>query len=89
MKAADSGIIINLSELPVGSRLIVQCKKDWRTAVVSSISEEKVVLIIASPSGRNYRKVCLAETAVEFDGKIPVLGQGIWRENFVKYDFRW
>jgi hypothetical protein len=89
MKIETSAIFTHLSQLPIGARLIVQSKNDWRAAVVSSISEERVVLIITSPSGRNYRKICLAETAVEFDGKIPILGQGTWRENFVKYDFRW
>lgn len=89
MKTETSETFINLCELPIGARLIVQCKKDWRTAVVSSISEEKVVLIIASPSGRTYRKSCLTDTVIKFEGKIPLLGEGVWREEFANYDFRW
>lgn len=81
---------ITLRELPVGAKLLVQCKKDWRTAVVSGFFEEKVTLIICSPSGRTYRKSCAVETLLDFDGAIPLLGAGgIWRETFVKYDARW
>ncbi|CAN5223536.1 hypothetical protein BH10ACI1_BH10ACI1_06200 [soil metagenome] len=80
---------MNLREMPVGARLVVQCKNDWRTAVVSSKTDEKVTLIISSASGKTYRKRCTIETSVEFDGEIPIIGDGVWRENLVKYDFRW
>jgi hypothetical protein len=83
---------ITLRELPVGARLIVQCKKDWRGAVVSRIDEEKVTLIVCSSSGRTYRLRRTVETSIIFDGKIPILQNGCdenWRENFTKYDFRW
>lgn len=80
---------ITLDSLPIGARLIVQCKKDWRTAVVSAIREERVVLTISSPSGRTYRKACAAETVIEFDGAFHLLGAGVWRESFAAYDFRW
>lgn len=89
MKIETSETFKNLCELPIGARLVVQCKKDWRTAVVSSISAEKIVLIIAAPSGRTYRKSCLADTVIKFEGEIPLLGEGIWREDFAIYDFRW
>lgn len=78
-----------LKNLRVGAKLLVQCKKDWRTATVSSVGEEKITLIICSPSGRTYRKSCAIETIIGFDGAIPFLGAGIWRETFVKYDSRW
>lgn len=81
-----------LSELPVGARLVVQCKKDWRVAVVSKMDEEKVTLIVCSKSGGTYRLRRIPETAVTFDGKIPILQNGCeedWRANFVKYDARW
>jgi hypothetical protein len=78
-----------LGALPVGARLIVQCKNDWRGAVVSAVSEEKIVLQICSPKGRTYRKICAVETFVNFTGAIPLLGEGVWQENFAKYDFRW
>lgn len=84
---------ISIRELPVGSRLIVQTKKDWRTAVVSTILEEQIILRICSPSGRTYRKSCGFETLINFDKTIPLLkiyeGEEIWREGFVRYDFRW
>jgi hypothetical protein len=80
---------INLCELPTGTRLIIQCKKDWRMAVVSTVREESVILQICSPTGRTYRKKCAVETFVYLDGAIPFLGEGIWKETFAKYDFRW
>lgn len=87
MEISESQII--LKSFCVGSKLLVQCKNDWRTAVVSKIGEEKILLTVCSPSGRTYRKICAAETTIFFDGKIPFLGAGIWRESFVKYDLRW
>lgn len=83
---------ITLRHLPVGSRLLVRSKKDWRTAVVSQINEEKATLIVCSPSGRTYRLRRVLESEIIFDGKIPILKIEIdenWRENFTKYDFRW
>ena len=83
---------VTLSQLPIGARLIVQCKKQWRGAVISSIDEEKVTLIVCSSSGRTYRLRRTSETSITFDGKFPILHNGCeedWRENFTKYDFRW
>lgn len=80
---------INLNELPVGSRLIIQCKNDWRMAVVSAVFDESVILQICSPKGRTYRKKYTVETFVSLDGAIPFLGEGIWKDTFAKYDFRW
>jgi hypothetical protein len=84
---------INIRELLVGSRLIVQTKKDWRAAVVSAVLEEQIILRVCSPSGRTYRKSCSFETIVNLDNKIPLLrineeGES-WRGNFARYDFRW
>jgi hypothetical protein len=91
---------ITLGELPVGARLVVQCKRDWRGAVVSKFDDEKATLIVCSPSGGTYRLRRLLETSIVFDGKFPVLHNGCeeedndglgerWREGFVKYDWRW
>jgi hypothetical protein len=89
MESSETPKQINLSELPTGARLIVQCKNDWRTAVVSAVLDEAVVLQICSPTGRTYRKKCSAETFVQIEGAIPVLGEGFWKETFAKYDVRW
>ncbi len=78
-----------LRELPIGARVVVRCKFDWRTAAVSAQREERVVLTIASPTGRTYRKSCPVETMVMISGALPVIGDGDWREKFVKYDVRW
>lgn len=80
---------ISLSSLPVGARIIVQTKKDWRMAVISSNSGENIILRVCSPSGGTYRKKCAAETILFFDGAFHLMGDGIWREQFVKYDCRW
>ena len=84
--------IITLRDLPLGARLIVRTKKDWRFAVVSRFDEEKATLIICSPSGRTYRLRRLLDAEIIFDGEIPILKIEIdenWRENFSRYDFRW
>ena len=77
----------------VGSRLIVQCKKDWRGAVVSKLDEEKATLIVCSPSGGTYRLRRALDTSIVFDGKFSILHNGCeeddWRAGFVKYDARW
>lgn len=83
---------ITLDSLPIGARLLVRSKKDWRVAVISKILEEKVTLIVSSPSGRNYRLRRKLDAEIIFDGKIPILKIDLeenWRENFSSYDIRW
>lgn len=81
-----------LGALPVGSRLLIRSKKNWRFAVVSRKTEEFVSISVASPTGYNYRLKRGVELSLEFDGAIPILvsveADG-WRENFSPYDFRW
>jgi len=83
---------ITLRELPIGARLLIRSKTDWRVAVVSQFYEEKATLIVCSPSGRTYRLRRLIEMEIVFDGKIPILksdSEDSWRDNFSKYDIRW
>jgi len=83
---------ITLRELPVGARLLIRSKKDWRVAVVSQFYEEKATLIVCSPNGGTYRLRRLLEMEIIFDGKIPILKSDLedsWRDNFCKYDVRW
>ncbi len=83
---------ITLRELPVGARLLIRSKTDWRVAVVSQFYEEKATLIVCSPNGRTYRLRRLIEMEVIYDGKIPILKSDLedtWRDNFSKYDARW
>ncbi len=83
---------ITLRELPVGARLLIRSKKDWRVAVVSQFYEEKATLIVCSPNGGTYRLRRLLEMKIIFDGKIPILKSDLedsWRDNFCKYDVRW
>ncbi len=81
-----------LGEFPIGGRLLVRAKKDWRVAVVSQFHTEKATLIVCSPSGRTYRLRRLLDAGIIFEGEIPILKSDLedtWRDNFSKYDFRW
>jgi len=81
-----------LGEFPVGCRLLVRSKKDWRFAVVVRKTEDFISISVASPTGHNYRLRRPAELEVADDGPIPCLisKEGdIWRENFSNYDSRW
>jgi hypothetical protein len=83
---------ITLRELPIGARLLIRSKTDWRSAVVSRFGDEKATLIVCSPTGRTYRLQRLLEAIITLDGKIPILkieSEENWRDNFTKYDFRW
>ena len=90
MESADSKI--RLGEIPVGGRLLVRSKKDWRVAVVARKTEEFISISIASPSGYNYRIRRTADEQIFLDGLIPLLPRDEsepWRENFTGYDVRW
>ena len=84
---------MTLGDFPIGGRLLVRSKKDWRVAVVSRKTEEgRVSISIASPSGYCYRIHRSAEITVNIDGGIPYLPKDDsepWRENFSLYDNRW
>ncbi len=83
---------ITLGEFPLGGRLLVRSKKDWRFAVVSRKTGEFISLSIASPSGYNYRIRRAADLEIAFDGRIPFLFADhgdTWRDNFSGYDMRW
>lgn len=87
-----TGSQITLGEIPVGGRLLVRSKKDWRVAVVARKTEEFISISIASPSGYNYRIRRTADQQVFLDGLIPFLPRDEsepWRENFTGYDVRW
>jgi hypothetical protein len=78
-----------LAALPVGARLILRCRKDWRDATIIGVSLEKITLSVGAPSGRTYRVRRPPDSLLFFDGSIPVLGEGSWRACFVNYDRRW
>jgi hypothetical protein len=78
-----------LAALPVGARLILRCRKDWRDATVVAVSTEAITLSVGSPSGRTYRVRRPPDSLLSFDGLIPMLGEGSWRACLVNYDRRW
>jgi len=83
---------VMLSELPVGGRLVVRSKVDWRFAAVSKVVEERVVLTVCSPKGGTYRLRRQSDTILIRDGLLYVLPydcEDTWRDNFGRYDSRW
>ena len=80
-----------LGSLPIGARLVVRCRKDWRAATVAVFEVEaaRVVLNVASPSGHTYRLRRPPDAPLSFDGAIPLLGEGAWRVQLARYDVRW
>lgn len=83
---------LTLSQLSVGSRLIVRSKQNWRFACVSRIAERQIVITVCSPKGGTYRLRRTVDAAVTMHGGIPILLHEIeddWRTNFARYDTRW
>lgn len=80
---------MTLGSLPVGARLILRCRKDWRDACVAAVSLEGITLSVGSPSGHTYRVRRSPDSLLILDGSIPVLGEGGWRAQRVRYDLRW
>jgi hypothetical protein len=78
-----------LGSLPVGARLILRCRKDWRDATIVAVSLEVVTLSILSPTGRTYRLRRPSDSPIFFDGSIPILGEGPWKTGLARYDTRW
>ncbi|MFN2454279.1 MAG: hypothetical protein ABR577_08665 [Pyrinomonadaceae bacterium] len=85
--------VLTLGALPVGARLVLRCRKDWRGATVIAVSPEKITLAVGSPSGHTYRVRRPPDAALILDGSIPVLCEGAtsatWRAGFVRYEARW
>ena len=81
-----------LATLPLGARLVLRCRKDWRTATVVRIELEKITLSVSSPNGRTYRMRRPPDAPLVFDGSVPLLGKidaSSWRAGLARYDVRW
>jgi len=88
----DESVAVTLSDLPVGSRLLVRSRADWRSAAISKVVEERVVLTVCSPKGGTYRLRRPLDTVMVRDGLLYILPydcEDTWRENFGRYDSRW
>jgi hypothetical protein len=83
--------LLTLGSLPVGARLILRCRADWRAATVAAFEPEtnRVVLNVASPTGHTYRVRRPEDSPLTRDGDVPVLGEGHWRVSLARYDIRW
>jgi hypothetical protein len=88
--AVEAVTSTTLAALPLGARLVVCCRKDWRTATVVRIEPDKITLSVSSPNGRTYRLRRTPDASLTFDGDIPLLGTtGHWRNALARYDTRW
>ena len=85
----DVPSVTTLGSLPVGARLVLRCRRDWRVATVSSIEPDCVRLNVASPTGHTYRVRRPADATLTHDGHLPILGEGQWRAGLARYDVRW
>jgi hypothetical protein len=85
-------ITATLASLPVGARIVLRCRKDWRVATVATIEPDCVRLSVASPTGHTYRVRRPADSPLAYDGALPLLGEVTtagWRATLVRYDARW
>ena len=90
--ASEAAVTVTLGALPLGSHLVLRCRKDWRTATVIRIELEKITLSVSSPTGRTYRMRRPPDSPLTFDGYVPLLGQtpaSCWRAGLARYDVRW
>ncbi len=83
---------LTLAALPLGARIVLRCRADWRDATVVSVTPDRITLSVNAPSGRTYRVRRPADSPLNFDGEMPVLGddsKGSWRAGLAHYDARW
>ncbi|HEX8096596.1 MAG TPA: hypothetical protein VF507_01115 [Pyrinomonadaceae bacterium] len=80
---------LTLGELPLGARLVLRCRKDWRVATVVAVAPEGVRLSVCSPTGRTYRLRRPHTSLLTLYGGVPALGAGHWRVHIARYDTRW
>jgi hypothetical protein len=81
--------LLTLADLPPYAHLILRCRKDWRDATIVALSPEQATLSVSSPTGRTYRLRRPLASPLIFDGPIPLLGTGSWRNGLARYDARW
>lgn len=89
---ADPQPPCTLAQLPLGARLVLRCRKDWRTAVIVAIALDRITLSVCSPSGHTYRVRRPPAAPLTFEGAIPILSDrehACWRVALARYDTRW
>ena len=84
-----AAVAVTLGALPLGAHLVLRCRKDWRTATVIRVEPDKITLSVSSPTGRTYRMRRPPDAPLTFDGYVPLLGAGHWRNALARYDARW
>ncbi|QQS32487.1 MAG: hypothetical protein IPM50_12630 [Acidobacteriota bacterium] len=83
---------LRLSDLPLGGRLLVRAKTEWRNAAISRIGDERVSISVESRRGRTYKIFRHPDTEVAKTRTLFYLICGElpdWRTNFLTPDPRW
>jgi hypothetical protein len=83
---------MKLSDMPLGGRLLVRSKTEWRNASISRISDERIAISVESRRGRTYKIFRHPETEVAKDSPLCHLvcdESPNWKENFLAPDRRW
>ncbi|MBA2379199.1 MAG: hypothetical protein H0V76_06465 [Blastocatellia bacterium] len=85
-------VLVTLAELPIGGRVLVRSRTDWRFAAVSRRDEMLVTLTVASAKGRTYRLKRPVDAQMRYDGSIPYIvceSPDTWKTNLLIIDQRW
>jgi hypothetical protein len=83
---------LTLADLPLGGRLLVRSRSDWRTAAVALITSEKITISISSPKGTTYRIHRAPDQSLRIEQGFILMDRGLeeeWKPNFAIYDVRW
>lgn len=88
----ESPKTLKLSDLPLGGRLLVRSKTEWRNASISRIADERIAISVESRRGRTYKIFRHPETEVAKDEMLCYLVCGDppdWRTHLMHTDRRW
>ena len=91
-KSGFSENTMMLSDLPLGGRLLIRSRTNWRVGVIASIAVDVITISVASPKGRNYKIRRDPQNSIAITKGFCFLGEGKveeWTENFAIYDPRW
>lgn len=83
---------LKLSDLPLGGRLLVRSKTEWRNAAITRKDDERIAISVESRRGRTYKIFRHPETEVAKDEMLCYLVCGDppnLRTNFMAPDRRW
>lgn len=83
---------LKLGDLPLGGRILVRSKTEWRNAAIARIGDERISISVESRRGRTYKIFRHPETEVAKESAFFYLVCGEepnWKLNFLSPDRRW